>query len=74
MGKVVASGNPEFEKDDLVVGLLIWGEHSVPEGEYTSRKLDHMGFPLSNHIAILGNYYHIFITVIMINVILQHSS
>ncbi|KAF3453690.1 hypothetical protein FNV43_RR04131 [Rhamnella rubrinervis] len=54
VGRVVASGNPEFEKDDLVVGLLIWGEYSVLKGEYTLRKLDPMGFPLSYHIGILG--------------------
>lgn len=56
MGRVVASGNPEFGKDDLVAGLLIWGEYTVLKGEYTVRKLDAMGFPLSYHIGILGNW------------------
>ncbi|KAH7546400.1 hypothetical protein FEM48_Zijuj01G0196700 [Ziziphus jujuba var. spinosa] len=54
VGKVVASGNTDFEKDDLVVGLLIWGEYSVLKGEYVLRKLDPMGFPLSYHVGILG--------------------
>ncbi|XP_060669908.1 2-alkenal reductase (NADP(+)-dependent)-like isoform X2 [Ziziphus jujuba] len=54
VGKVVASGNTDFEKDDLVVGLLIWGEYSVLKGEYWLSKLDPMGFPLSYHVGILG--------------------
>ncbi|KAK0593241.1 hypothetical protein LWI29_033374 [Acer saccharum] len=29
VGKVVVSGNPEFEKDDLVVGLISWGDYTV---------------------------------------------
>ena len=70
----MASGNPEFEKDDLVVGLLIWGEDSVLKGEHILRKLDPMGFPLHFQIGILGNYYHYIINIIMINVILQHPS
>ncbi|RVW28493.1 NADP-dependent alkenal double bond reductase P2 [Vitis vinifera] len=29
LGRVVASGNPEFEKDDLVVGLINWEEYTI---------------------------------------------
>ncbi|KAF3453691.1 hypothetical protein FNV43_RR04132 [Rhamnella rubrinervis] len=54
VGKVVASGNPEFEKGDLVVGLITWGEYSVLKGEYMLRKLDPLGFPLSYHVGMLG--------------------
>jgi NADPH-dependent curcumin reductase CurA len=54
VGKVVASENPEFEKGDLVVGLITWGEYSVLKGEYMLRKLDPLGFPLSYHVGILG--------------------
>ncbi|KAL5547877.1 hypothetical protein UlMin_003108 [Ulmus minor] len=54
VGKVVASGNSEFEKDDLVVGLITWGEYSVLKGEYMLRKLDPLGFPLSYHVGILA--------------------
>lgn len=54
MGKVLASGNPEFEKGDLVVGLVTWGEYSVLKGEHMLRKLDPLGFPLSYHVGILG--------------------
>nr|XP_048323525.1 2-alkenal reductase (NADP(+)-dependent)-like [Ziziphus jujuba var. spinosa] len=54
VGKVVASGNPEFVNDGLVVGFLIWGEYSLLKGEYILRKLDPMGFPLSYHVGILG--------------------
>ncbi|KAH7546398.1 hypothetical protein FEM48_Zijuj01G0196500 [Ziziphus jujuba var. spinosa] len=50
VGKVVASGNPEFVNDGLVVGFLIWGEYSLLKGEYILRKLDPMGFPLSYHL------------------------
>ncbi|KAF4391962.1 hypothetical protein F8388_004291 [Cannabis sativa] len=55
VAKVVASGNPEFEKDDLVVGMINWGEYSVLKGEtYMLRKLDTMGFPLSHHVGIFA--------------------
>lgn len=56
MAKVVASsGNPEFEKDDLVVGLITWGEYSVLKEGSMFRKLDPLGFPLSYQVGILGN-------------------
>lgn len=54
LGKVVASGNPLFEKDDYVVGVISWGEYSVSQGFFL-HKLDAMGFPLSYHIGVLGN-------------------
>lgn len=54
VGRVVASGNPDFEKGDLVAGLLIWGEYSVVKAGGMLRKLDPMGFPLSDHLGILG--------------------
>ncbi|PON88992.1 Alcohol dehydrogenase superfamily, zinc-type [Trema orientale] len=54
VAKVVASGNPEFEKDDLVVGMITWGEYSVLKGQYILRKLDPMGFSLSYHVGIFG--------------------
>ncbi|KAJ4837660.1 hypothetical protein Tsubulata_013868, partial [Turnera subulata] len=52
--KVAVSGNPEFQKDDLVVGLIIWAEYSVIKPGGMLRKLDTMGFPLSNHLGVLG--------------------
>ncbi|CAN1216800.1 NADP-dependent alkenal double bond reductase P2 [Linum perenne] len=55
IGKVVASGDPEFHKGDLVAGLLTWADYCVlkqPGGIY--RKLDPMGFPLSNHVGALA--------------------
>ncbi|XP_015901810.2 2-alkenal reductase (NADP(+)-dependent) [Ziziphus jujuba] len=54
VGKVLASANPEFEKGDLVVGLITWGEYSVLKGDYMLRKLDPLGFPLSYQVGILG--------------------
>ncbi|KVI01286.1 Alcohol dehydrogenase, C-terminal, partial [Cynara cardunculus var. scolymus] len=44
VGKVVASGNQEFEKGDYVVGLISWGEYSISKGVILS-KLDPMGLP-----------------------------
>ncbi|KAF3950498.1 hypothetical protein CMV_023759 [Castanea mollissima] len=54
VAKVVASGNPKFEKDDLVVGLITWGEYSVLKEGTILNKLDPMGFPLTYHVGILG--------------------
>ncbi|KAK6941651.1 Oxidoreductase, N-terminal domain [Dillenia turbinata] len=55
VGRVVASENAEFEKGDLVGGLLTWGEYSIIKpGEMILRKLDPMGFPLSYHVGILA--------------------
>ncbi|KAM2552989.1 hypothetical protein TB2_017300 [Malus domestica] len=54
VAKVVASGNPEFEKDDLVVGLISWGEYTVLKEGTMFRKFDPLGFPLSYQVGILG--------------------
>ncbi|KAF2282366.1 hypothetical protein GH714_043828 [Hevea brasiliensis] len=54
VAKVLVSGNPEFQKDDLVVGLITWGDYSVIKPGGMLRKLDPMGFPLSHHVGILG--------------------
>ncbi|GMN22590.1 hypothetical protein TIFTF001_049008, partial [Ficus carica] len=54
VAEVVVSGNPEFEKGELVVGMITWGEYCVLKGEYMLRKLDPMGFPLSYHVGIFG--------------------
>lgn len=56
MGRVVASGNPEFKEDDLVSGLLSWGEYSsIKEGGLLN-KVDNMGFPISYHVGVLGKF------------------
>ncbi|KAK9208306.1 hypothetical protein WN944_000660 [Citrus x changshan-huyou] len=47
VAKVVVSANPEFEKDDLVVGLISWGEYELVKGGAMIRRLDPMRFPLS---------------------------
>ncbi|XP_031252635.1 2-alkenal reductase (NADP(+)-dependent)-like isoform X1 [Pistacia vera] len=54
VAKVVVSGNPEFQKDELVVGFVGWGEYKLVKGGDRLRKLDPMGFPLSNHAGIFG--------------------
>jgi NADPH-dependent curcumin reductase CurA len=54
VAKVVASGNPKFEKGELVFGRISWEEHSVIKEESLINKLDPMGFPLSYHVGVLG--------------------
>ncbi|XP_050216398.1 2-alkenal reductase (NADP(+)-dependent)-like [Mercurialis annua] len=54
VAKVVVSGNPEFKKDELVIGVITWGEYCVIKPGAMIRKLDPMGFPLSHHVGILG--------------------
>ena len=55
MAKVVVSENCEYEKDDLVVGIITWAEYAKIGSNGMIRKLDSMGFPLSYHVGILGN-------------------
>ncbi|KAI6681674.1 hypothetical protein NL676_035555 [Syzygium grande] len=54
VARVVASENPEYEKGDLVVGLVTWAEYSKIGSNGMIRKLDPMGFPLSYHVGILA--------------------
>ncbi|XP_074349815.1 2-alkenal reductase (NADP(+)-dependent)-like [Apium graveolens] len=54
VGKVVASGHPDFEKDDLVIGLISWGEYSIVKEGSILNKLTSLGFPYSYHVGILG--------------------
>ena len=61
IGRVMASGNPEFEKDDLVVGLINWEEYTIVKGGNTFRKLDPMGFPLSYHLGVLAMFAPLFL-------------
>ncbi|KAL3839834.1 hypothetical protein ACJIZ3_024425 [Penstemon smallii] len=49
VGRVMASGRPDFTKDDLVVGLLTWGEYTIVEEGRLLNKLDPMGLPLPYH-------------------------
>ncbi|KAF8034473.1 hypothetical protein BT93_C0704 [Corymbia citriodora subsp. variegata] len=54
VAKVVASDNVEFEKGDVVVGVVTWAEYSKVRRNGMIRKLDPLGFPLSYHLGILG--------------------
>lgn len=56
VGKVVASGHPDFEKDDLVIGLISWGEYSIVKEGSILNKLNSLGFPYTYHVGILGIY------------------
>ncbi|XP_010914867.1 2-alkenal reductase (NADP(+)-dependent) isoform X2 [Elaeis guineensis] len=56
VGRVVASGNAEFKKDELVVGLLGWEEYTAVRPGTMLTKIDsNMDFPLSYHVSILGS-------------------
>ncbi|CAI9780409.1 unnamed protein product [Fraxinus pennsylvanica] len=54
VGRVVESEKPDFEKGDLVVGLLSWGEYTIVKEGALLNKLDPMGFPLPHHVGTLG--------------------
>ncbi|KAI3951248.1 hypothetical protein MKW92_009507 [Papaver armeniacum] len=58
VGRVVASTNSKFEKDDLVAGLLGWEEYSLIQGEFKLsflRKLETTtDLPLSHQVGVLG--------------------
>lgn len=54
IGKVVASANSEFEKDDIVVGPLGWEDYSIVTDRFFLRKINSTEFPLSYHVGILG--------------------
>ncbi|KAI3771652.1 hypothetical protein L6452_02818 [Arctium lappa] len=55
VGRVVASENSGYVKDDIVYGSLNWAEYTIVKNENTLRKLDTMEeFPLSYHLGIFG--------------------
>ncbi|XP_022899571.1 2-alkenal reductase (NADP(+)-dependent)-like [Olea europaea var. sylvestris] len=54
VGRVVESDKPDFEKGDLVVGLLTWGEYTIVKEGALLNKLDPMGLPLPHHVGTLG--------------------
>ncbi|XP_057426665.1 2-alkenal reductase (NADP(+)-dependent)-like [Lotus japonicus] len=54
IGKVVASGNPKFEKNDFVMGVFHWAEYSLVKEGSIINKLDSSEFPLSYHLGVLG--------------------
>lgn len=56
MGQVVASGRPDIAKDDLVIGLLTWGEYTLAEEGRLLNKLDPMGLPLPHYVGPLGKF------------------
>ncbi|XP_022145101.1 2-alkenal reductase (NADP(+)-dependent)-like [Momordica charantia] len=54
--EVVASGNPDFRRGDLVVGLINWAEYTVVKAQNRLlRKLDTaLEFPITHHLGIFG--------------------
>ncbi|XP_058727707.1 2-alkenal reductase (NADP(+)-dependent)-like [Vicia villosa] len=54
IGKVVASGNPKFQKDDLVMGSFTWAQYSVVKEQSITNKIDSTEFPLTYYLGVLG--------------------
>ncbi|BAT79758.1 hypothetical protein LR48_Vigan04g037400 [Vigna angularis] len=54
IGKVVASGNAKFQKDDLVLGVFTWAQYSLVKEGSILRKLESSEFPLSYYLGVLG--------------------
>ncbi|CAN4120763.1 unnamed protein product [Withania somnifera] len=55
VGRVLVSHRPDFKEDDLVAGLLTWGEYSIVKEGSLLNKLDpNLGFPLSYHVGVFG--------------------
>ncbi|KAL2344034.1 hypothetical protein Fmac_005319 [Flemingia macrophylla] len=54
IGKVVASGNAKFHKDDLVLGVFSWAEYSLVKEGNILRKIESSEFPLSYYLGVLG--------------------
>ncbi|KAG8375998.1 hypothetical protein BUALT_Bualt09G0017300 [Buddleja alternifolia] len=54
VGRVVSSGRSDLAKDDLVVGLLTWGEYTLAEPGRLLNKLDPMDLPLPYYVGPLG--------------------
>ncbi|CAM8953625.1 hypothetical protein QQ045_017088 [Rhodiola kirilowii] len=53
VAKVLDSGHPNFNKDDLVWGMTGWEEYSLVSPQ-TLAKIQHTDVPLSYYIGILG--------------------
>ncbi|CAH2041079.1 unnamed protein product [Thlaspi arvense] len=53
VGRVVASEHPNFEKGDLVGGLLSWGEYSIVKGAHMINKLN----PWSSHCPTMLEFW-----------------
>lgn len=54
IGKVVASGNAKFQKDDLVLGVFTWAEYSLVKEGNIIKKIESSEFSLSYHLGVLG--------------------
>jgi len=57
VGRVVASGNEDFNKDDLVAGVLAWEEYTIVRPGTIINKISTTEFPLSYHLGVLGKLY-----------------
>ncbi|KAJ0035766.1 hypothetical protein Pint_26291 [Pistacia integerrima] len=54
VAKVVDSGHPEFQKGDLIWGIVGWEEYSVIKNPESFFKIHHADVPLSYYTGILG--------------------
>lgn len=56
IGEVVASGNPMFKVNDLVMGKFTWAEYSLVKQGSILNKIDSSEFPLTYYLGILGTF------------------
>ncbi|XP_027334257.1 NADP-dependent alkenal double bond reductase P2-like isoform X3 [Abrus precatorius] len=54
VSKVLESGNPDYEKGDLVLGITNWEEYSFVSSAQILFKIEHTDVPLSYYTGILG--------------------
>ncbi|QCD84873.1 hypothetical protein DEO72_LG2g5231 [Vigna unguiculata] len=54
VSQVVESGNPDYEKGDLVYAMTKWEEYSLIPSSQIRFKIEHTDVPLSYYIGILG--------------------
>ncbi|CAL4896473.1 unnamed protein product [Urochloa decumbens] len=54
VGKVMASGHPDYKVGDLVWGMTGWEEYTLVPKPETFFKINHPEFPLSYYTGVLG--------------------
>lgn len=57
MAKVLESGDPKFQKGDLVWGMTGWEEYSIITPTQTLFKIHDKDVPLSYYTGILGELF-----------------
>ncbi|XP_071724118.1 NADPH-dependent oxidoreductase 2-alkenal reductase-like [Rutidosis leptorrhynchoides] len=55
LGRVIASGHPDYQKNDIVCGSLNWAEYTVVNNGNMLMKVNNIEFPLSYHVGVFGS-------------------